>query len=1074
MKPLLPGCGSKISRMADRTGNGLSKMLKGQPLDKVAQFLYMEQGFGEAWVRNFIITELEREHKATPRPPSQAHGLIPQISWRTIFTTNYDRLVELGYDATPEAVHRILPIYEPDPQIHRHDADVVHLIKLNGSVDEAARNSHHKLVVTFADQQQARSQHAAFYDLLRQEAIVGPVIFAGFRFVHPGAYAPGSSPELDVLRQILLDMGPAAWWHYYVSPFDPDDPSTKLNLAFLESNRIHAINGTLGEFLNTLATLSIRPIPITTRQNIKVPVGKTHFTIDAETHSRDARHFETLGDYIERVEPPPVADSLNGKDNWGSHWRNHGIKRGCEDVMLEIIESMIGRSPEILIFSAPPGWGKTFLLKKAAISVYRSNRPVIWLNPYGTVEFEEKSKKVLVGNWDTPRIDNLIGQLNARSATLEGVPVIIADNCAERCAELLSLYNALASNGRKFVLIFAVREQEYESLEKSQGIFRRVRKLEPKQLFDSTQEVRDLIEYCEMNDVGTFTNREEKEIVLQRIVTDEADKVLILALQVIFDRQHRPFTKIVSDFWTSLLSESARELVLRIATIHRFGSLFVPRLYAILNTFAAHERYKIIDEYKQCLGMGTLLESVQEGEPCVATLHSLVAEHLLRLSGYDSETVDKELLNVLTHMSANDRDLELIRRLLKRVTDYEIHLASEGLHDSLFKTAAETTNDDWVVCQQYAKYLLNKYEFEPALFWADRALKKNPDHAPLLHTKGNVLRRWGIAVDTEKGDSEAKPYFDKARDLFAASRIRRDPDEYGYVTHLDMLIYLMDKTTLNGERANLQAEGIELFREGIKSVPQDRYNYLLEERFQTSFDIDGQAIDELCESIRTAIENKQASDRSVAFLARQMVGKLQTAEAIILLREHLKAARTPAFIWIVQAELLAKSGDYIEAHRAADSARRMMSDANPEIQWRVLYWSFLISIALGDFKLARDLSGKMAAGNFNVRQGFPRGYFWKASAKDMASEKRSLRADGWMWTGRVEQIRAGRTYGEIRLTDASGEALFIRFNPRYFGRTDFRRGDSIKVVLAILQGRVRADDPEGTAFTQTIDDLFLK
>ena len=64
------------------------------------------------------------------------------------------------------------------------------------------------------------------------------------------------------------------------------------------------INGTLGEFLSTLATLSIQPIPITTRPNIKVPVGETNFIIDADTHSRDARHFETLGDCIERVEPP--------------------------------------------------------------------------------------------------------------------------------------------------------------------------------------------------------------------------------------------------------------------------------------------------------------------------------------------------------------------------------------------------------------------------------------------------------------------------------------------------------------------------------------------------------------------------------------------------------------------------------------------------------------------------------------------------------------------------------------------------------------------------------------------------
>lgn len=56
-----PGSQELADRMADRTGDALCKILKGQPLDGVAQLLYMEQGFGEAWVRNFIIAELEKE-----------------------------------------------------------------------------------------------------------------------------------------------------------------------------------------------------------------------------------------------------------------------------------------------------------------------------------------------------------------------------------------------------------------------------------------------------------------------------------------------------------------------------------------------------------------------------------------------------------------------------------------------------------------------------------------------------------------------------------------------------------------------------------------------------------------------------------------------------------------------------------------------------------------------------------------------------------------------------------------------------------------------------------------------------
>ena len=88
---------------------------------------------------------------------------MTKVKWRTIFTTNYDRLIEIAYDATPDCIQRVLPIYTPDLQIHRHVENVVRLVKLNGSVDEAARNSSHELVLTFADQQEARSRNSEFY-----------------------------------------------------------------------------------------------------------------------------------------------------------------------------------------------------------------------------------------------------------------------------------------------------------------------------------------------------------------------------------------------------------------------------------------------------------------------------------------------------------------------------------------------------------------------------------------------------------------------------------------------------------------------------------------------------------------------------------------------------------------------------------------------------------------------------------------------------------------------------------------------------------------------------------------------
>jgi hypothetical protein len=113
-----------------RAGNPQSSILNGQTLDAVADYLYMEPGYGKQWIRQELIKFFEEKHKTIKRPPSQGHEIITKMRWRTIFTTNYDRVVEISYDSNSGNVQRILPIYTPDSQILMHEEDVVRLIKL--------------------------------------------------------------------------------------------------------------------------------------------------------------------------------------------------------------------------------------------------------------------------------------------------------------------------------------------------------------------------------------------------------------------------------------------------------------------------------------------------------------------------------------------------------------------------------------------------------------------------------------------------------------------------------------------------------------------------------------------------------------------------------------------------------------------------------------------------------------------------------------------------------------------------------------------------------------------------------
>ncbi|MBM3166651.1 MAG: hypothetical protein FJZ94_04310 [Chloroflexi bacterium] len=1075
-----PSTEDLAEHLSTKAGSSYSAILADQPLDAVAQHLYLQPGYGKHWVRQVIIEYFEEKHRGAKRPPSPAHEAMTRTRWRTIFTTNYDRLIEIAYDSSPECVQRLLPIYAPDPQILRHEADVVRLIKLNGSVDEAARNSSHELVLTFAEQQDARSRNKAFYELLREEAINGPIIFVGFRFVHPGSSTPGTSPEFQLLRELLREMGPAARWHYCISPFDPSSPASQLALDILRANQVEAINATFGDFLDALIKQLVPTTPLAKRPPIVIPIGPTSVQIEADEYEKDRRHFEILGPRLEELTPPSVAESLNGYETWASFLSGHFINRLCKSDLRAALTNSIRNSPEIFFIGAPPGWGKTFLLRDLAVEFYRARRPVIWLNPYSTLEVDGGAKKpVTLGTWDSVRIDHILSMIadTAEKHSLtsgEATPLIVADNCPERAPEVLSLFRNFTSNHRSFVLVFAVRDNEFDSLVKEHPLLRRARKFRPEGLYDSREEVRTLIDFCTQHKVATIDDAAQREIVAQRIFKEEADTALILALQVIFDKRHRPFSEIVQDFWQSLQDELAQKLVLRVASLHRFGSAFSPRLYSLLQTFPAHDRAQVLGVYRGCLAKAILFEHTEEEEPCVSTLHSLVAEHIVKVSGGSPDSIDDELLSVVRCMTSNIRDLEIIRRMLKRTTDYDINLSSENKTEELFKTAAESTNNDWVVCQQFAKYLVARGEYELAFAWAERALESNPNHASLQHTKGNVMRYWGMKLLLDGNIGQANNKFQEARKCFAISRVRPEPDEYGYVTHLEMLTYLLGREKDELQRANLTAEGVQLYREGIKAVPEERFNVLLQKRFRYVFDLRGEATRLLCQNIAEAISKGKASAYAAAFLADQLYRQNRYAPAIEVIRKQRQVSDEGVLLWVKEAELQARESNFGEAAKCIDSAKRREAYVeNAEVLWSLMYWDLLIATVLEDFKAARAATVRLAESGFFSRQLFPKGYIWKKSARGVKPENRSFKDHAKIWSGRIEHIRTGEQYGQIALTNIAGEIFYISFNPRYFPRRDFRRGEHIKFVIAILPSRLRAEDVNSRPFVNTEDDLFV-
>lgn len=1075
-----PSSQELANELARRAGSPHSETLNGAPLDEVAQFLYHRDGYGKAWVKKAIIEILHAHHSKAGHGASRAHNLMTRLHWRSIFTTNYDGLIEGAYATSEAAVQRCLPVYSPDIQIRKHEEEVVRTIKLNGSIDEAERNSHHQLVVTFEEQQIARSVNKEFYELLRSEAVNGPLVFVGFRFVHPGSTQPGTSPEFQELREILREMGPSAGYHYCVTPFDESDSRAVLAREVLKANRIILINAPFKEFMEAVVTEQAKPrVPLGQRPPIGIPVGSRTYHISPTDYELDKRHFEILSENVLSESPPPVRDSLDGLATWGSFRESHFITRTARAALDQLVRESIAKGRELIVLESPAGWGKTFLLKDLAIRSLREGRPVVWLNPHGTLEVQANGRDpIVLGSWDSKRISRLLSDI-AGFAQKNGVPsdavlpLIVADNAAERDREVAALYEDLSASSLKFLLIFAVRPKDVAESKGGYRAFAQARFFRPVEHTASGAELRDLLAFCRKNDIISIDSPLSEDKLLSRISDEEAQTSLIFALQVIFDKEHRPFTQIVQEYWENLRNDDARTVVLKTASLHRFGSSFTPRLYTLIATFALENHRDVLDAYRSCLDQRALFETDDDGEPCVSTLHSLVAEKFIKVSGVEPTVVDENLVGLVGRMTSSTRDLEVIRRLLKRVGDYKINLANEEKTEALFRAAADATREDWVVCQQFAKFLLQRDEHEAAFLWASKAANSNPLHGPLHHTKGNVLRKWGISLMDRGQASLAHQKFEEARQCFATSRVRHEPDEYGYVTHLDMLLYLIGKTTDEIEQANLRAEGAQLFTTGTQAVSQDRLNYLLDRRYQESFDLSGAAAERLSIRIEEAVSSGRSTSAAATYLARNFFHKGDVDRALEILAAQRGISDRGVLTWVAEAEINARLGKFGDAAKAIDSARRRRQTAeNAEAVWQLDYWDLIISFAFSDYLGSRAATLRLIEGNYPSRARFPRGYFWRHTARQVPTQQRDLQTHGKLWRGRIIRSRAGDHYGQVEVRNAAGEAFTLEFIPKYFGRKDFRVGDPLEFVVTILPDKLRADWPGNKPFTSTTDDIY--
>jgi len=927
-------------------------------------------------------------------------------------------------------------------------------------------DSNHKLVLTFKDMNDYKERNNIFYELLRDEATIGPIIFIGYRFKHPGALEYLTSPEYDLLIKMIEQMGSSVRWHYCVFPYDEKNKEDLRLIDSLKRKNILVINSTFGDFMQEIIK-RIGKIKSPFSGEVNIPVGEGSISIPKKDLLKDNQHFEILNEELFKVPAPSPRDSLNGKYNWSSFKEGHFITRNCRQEFLKAILNVV-RDPlkYTLILKSSVGWGKTTLLKDISMELYKKRLPIIWLNPFGTIHIQS-DKEFVLGRWDTERLIALIRKVEEVSGGKIS-PIIIADECDERIDEISTLLNKIEIENLKPTFILSTDPLTYDALKEDYMNLLQGLTFSPEQYNQSdTSELQKLIDFCINTKIIPIDS--DKEAILSSIQEDEAEERLIFALQVIYDREHRPFGKIVKNSFESLENEIQRKLVLYVSSINQFGSIFIPRLYTLLKTMKTEATSEIVENYQKCLNKQILIDRFDQEESCVSTQHPLIAEKFLTL--IDPSNLDNLLISLIQSMSNTIRDLELIRKLCKKINYYpEKKILSSELIYKIFKTAMNVTDNDWVVCQQYSKFLLKQEKPDKALDIINLAIKNNVRNLSLYHTRGNILKIF--ASDKDK----AQELFDSASEDFAKCRVGGEPSEYPYVTNLDMLIFKLKHETDEQKRIDYQIEGKEIYEEALKTLPDTKLQYLTTQKYIESFQPNEKILNDFCKKIQASLKDGRPSAFSVAFYATRIYlnDPNNYQQAITILEEYQTRIKKSVLILVTEAELHSKESKFSESARCIDSAKRILASAEKEdIVKKVHYLDLILSFLLGEYKSAMKAQENLQKFIRFTKRSYPQGYIWKKTSKQKDPKNKKLSVDGKIWRGRIEDRKVKDYFGTISLTNDAGEVFYINFNPKYFQRSDFKAGDLIEFIVTFLPNRLRADDPGGNHFINTKDDIYV-
>lgn len=700
---------------------------KQKSLVQVADYAKHEAGLPE--VQQFI------KKKFYPLYPSDFHKLIPTFRWHSIFTTNYDLVIERAYANSSARMQELAPIIRDGDNFSEVMSDINFLpyFKLHGCIN-TINDQDLPLILASEEYAKHKKNRTRLFRHLSDFGREHPIIFCGYQL---------SDPNIQQIMFDLSDMGIHRPTYMLV-----DLGLGKYDMKMWAGQRVDPIKATFEDFINFLN------VKIDKQKRILAKLAISDLSPIFKHLKPQVALSEQLQTYLntelEHVYPglsgagvKPI-DFYRGLDSdWGGILQNLDIKRRVSDQV--IIDSIIDNAIEgvnTFLVKGYAGSGKSTVLKRVA-----------W---YAAHDLGATVVRLREGAVLRP---TLIKELALKC---ESKLIFILDDAIASADDLSKLYRAFEYEPANISILTSARNNEWNQFGDDLDQFV-TSEYELSTLTDL--EITELIDKLQKhNCLGNFKNNNIDDIRTHFNLS--ADRQLLVALHEA--TSGKPFEEIVLHEYSRVVPVEAQILYMDVCTLNR---LDVPVRVGLISRISGIGIEQFRSRFFAPLEhVVKVYMDYESRDYAFKARHSLIAkfvfEHALKTP---NEKAD-QIIRVLEHLNLEySADSEAFSHLIKGKQLAEI-FGDKALANKIYDAASRTGASMHYILHQKAVYELNHAGCDTKaalsiILTAEKSLTEGRTDRAILHTKAMIYKKLAresrAILEIEKYRTEARIIFDR-------------------------------------------------------------------------------------------------------------------------------------------------------------------------------------------------------------------------------------------------------------------------------------------------------------------------